>query len=711
MYPLGVMIAGSAGAFLSSRTLTRARQKHRNRLLQARNRAPTTRRRAQRPRSSRGHEGIASRLCEILAPHDPKIKAEDTDIGSIEKWSGPYFVSSSVALPLALLGWWVPLFRILSIGILTWLTVPILRRSLAGLARQRRIKMEVVNLLTLPLMISSGYLPAAAFGYWSYYLGILFLARAKNRSVRQVSSIITESLRLVWVRKGDHEIEIDFRDLRLGDIVVVQAGGLVPVDGLVIEGLASVDQRMLTGEAQPVDKQAGDRIFAYTTVLAGKICIQAEKTGPQTVASQINDILEQTNNFAAAIESRVETAADCLALPTLALGALALPVAGYTSALVVLDSSIIDNLYITGNLNVLTHLHLASNQGVLVKDGRALETLRDVDTVVFDKTGTLTEEQPHVGHIHELEDRYGASDILYFAGIAEQKQSHPIAKAVLSEIAARRLSLPAVDQSRYELGYGITVGVQGYAIRVGSRRFMKTQNIEVTRNAIPIQAHADANGYSLVYVAVGSVLAGIIEIHPTVRAETKDLLRELKRRDLSTYIISGDHEAPTRALAAQVGIDHYLAETLPEDKAVRIQQLQAQGRTVCFIGDGINDAIALKQADVAISLSGAATIATDTAQVVLLDGSLCRLSTVFHLAESLQRNFRNSVLWDVLPNATCIVGAYFFGLGIYGALAIYTMGLAGGVISGMRPLVTRGAGAADGVAMIATPRDPQRAHE
>jgi Cu2+-exporting ATPase len=689
VFPSVLLIAGGAIAYVTYGKVARVHERRRTELI-----------RVNRPRngstSKNNHElkngikNLAARVCNALAPKQLEIAAGETDIGSIEEWSGRYFAASSIAMPLALIGIWVPMLGVISISILAMLTLPLLQRAYKGIVEQKRLKMEVIELVVLPLLIISGYLPAAAFGYWAYYLGIMFLARAKNRSASQVSSIISETLQFVWIQKGEHEIEVAVKDLQINDLVIVQGGGIIPVDGIVEKGLASVDQKMLTGEAQPAEIEKGDSVFAFTTVLAGKLWIKAQKTGQQTVALQINAVLEQTFNFAASVESRVENVADCLALPTLALGALALPVAGYTSALVVLDSAIIDNLYITGNLSILTHLTKASGEKLLIKDGRVLERLRELDTIVFDKTGTLTQEEPHVGRIFASHPDYTEVDVLCFAAIAEHRQSHPIAKAVIKESEARKLTFPTVDDTRYEVGYGIKVSLLEKVIRVGSRKYMELEGIPLTEDMTSIQAEAHSQGYSLVYVAVGSEIVGIIELHPTVRPEAKLIVNGLKRRGLSTYIISGDHEAPTRALASELGIEHYIAETLPEEKASRIAQLQQEGRKVCFVGDGINDAIALKAADVSISLSGASSIARDAAQIVLMDGNLGQLERLFQLTDTLEKNFRKSVLWDVLPNSASILGAFFFHLGIYGALAIYTAGLAGGVINGMVPLLKKG---------------------
>lgn len=611
---------------------------------------------------------------------------QETDIADVEVWIDRHFTLSSIAMVATLAGIWFPPLRVISIAALAYLTIPMVQRSYRGLVEQHRLKVDVINLVTLPLMIVSGYLPAAALGYWLYYLGLKFMARAKNSSQKQLTHIFQESITTVWIKQDGTEIEIDFEDLQVGHIVVVQGGETIPVDGTIIEGFASIDQHAMTGESQPIEKEAGESVYAFTLILTGKIWVKVEKAGNETVAAQIETILHETTNYAASVELRVEEISDRFAFPTLALGALALPVAGYTSALVVLDSAIIDNLFITGNLSVLSHLSSATQQGLLVKDGRALEALKNIDTIVFDKTGTLTQEQPHVGKIYANKS-FTEKDVLIFAATAEYKQKHPVAKAILQAVEEHRLTLPTIDDTHYEIGYGVKVILDDQSILVGSARFMALENIPVSTDIENIHNKSNKQGYSLVYVAVDQQLAGVIELHPTIRPEAKSIIEQLKQRDLSLYIISGDHEKPTQALAQELGIENYFAETMPLDKADIIDRLQQQGKSVCYIGDGINDTIALKKADVSISLNSASKIAMDTAQILLMNDSLQQLMKLFELSESMEKNFKKSILWDMVPNVICIGGAFFFHLSIYGALAIYSVGLAGGVINGMLPAI------------------------
>jgi Cu2+-exporting ATPase len=616
-------------------------------------------------------------------------QSEKTDITTVENRADHNFSLATAGLGAAVSGIWLPPVGIISVTVLLYLTIPIFQRSYNGLAKKKRITNDFISMIVLPLMILSGYLLAAAFGYWLYYLGLKLLAKTKKRSEKQLTHIFHNQQRYVWIQKDGYEFEVSIDELQSSDSIVVHSGGIIPVDGIITDGMAVVDQRMMTGESQPAEKAPGDTVLACTIVLSGTLWIRAEKTGRETSAAHIEQILTHANEFAASTELRAEKISDRLALPTLALGALALPITGYTSALVILDSPLIDNLYITGTLSILSHLSAASRHKLLIKDGSVLERLRTVDTVVFDKTGTLTQDEPRVGKIYSC-NGYTEETILIYAALAEHKQSHPVAKAVLRAIEEYQLDLPTYDDSRYELGYGIKVCMRGQTIQVGSLRFMELENIAVPADTAIIQKEVLQQGCSLLYVAVNNQLAGLIELRPCIRPEAETVIQELKKRGLSLSIISGDHEEPTKALARQLDIDHYFSETLPEDKADLIEQLQEQEKTVCFIGDGINDALALKKADVSISFNGASSIATNTAQIILMNDDLGKLTTLFSLSEKFEKNYRNSLLWDALPNAACIGGALFFHLGVYGSLAIYSAGLAGGVINGVLPFCPQG---------------------
>ncbi|MEZ4727027.1 MAG: HAD-IC family P-type ATPase [Caldilineaceae bacterium] len=294
----------------------------------------------------------------------------------------------------------------------------------------------------------------------------------------------------------------------------------------------------------------------------------------------------------------------------------------------------------------------------MIKDGRALELVSQVDTVIFDKTGTLTLEQLTVGKIHACitgtATEFTEADVLRYAAAAEYKQTHPIARAILQKAETSRIEIPTTSDVAYTTGLGLEVTVQegqdaAQLIQVGSLRYMEQKQIPISTAIQSIQTECHQQGHSLIYVAVGNQLAGVIELQPTIRPEAKAIVTALKERAMDLYIISGDQAEPTQNLAHQLGIDHYFAQVLPEEKATLVAELQQAGKSVCFIGDGINDSIALKMADVSISLRGATTMAMDTAQIIMMDGTLRQLPKLFAVADKLESTMQRNFLAGTVP--------------------------------------------------------------
>lgn len=518
---------------------------------------------------------------------------------------------------------------------------------LPGLREAYRIAVDEHRLSIVHLLLGYGV------GSWfsgQYAVGMVGLLAAslfwKTQLLTQVvtrhslTHILGERPQKVWVVQEGIELEIPFDRLQVGDILVLDAGQTVPVDGVIVKGTAVLDQQRLTGESQPVEKEVGDRVLAATLMLGGRIRVRVEKTGAETAAAQIGEVLNRT------VESHQVKLADQFRsmeytlVPTLAGGALGWLIAGPATAFCIMGCNYLPGTIPLGMLTMLNGLDLASRRGILIKDGRALHRLPAVDTLVFDKTGTLTLERPEVVGIH-VAFGWEENAVLRLAAAAEHKQSHPIAQAILAAARARRIEVPAIDEAYYEIGSGLTVKLDGRQIRVGSQRFMETAGLRVTGKLGKAGREGQEQGHSLVFVAVGKKVVGAIEFAAMLRPETRRVVQWLKGRDLKLYILSGDQEAPTRELAAQLGMNGYFANTLPEQKAERIKELQRQGHSVCFVGDGINDAVALRQADVSISLRGATTVATDAAQVVLMEDHLEQIRGVLELAESYNDNLRN----------------------------------------------------------------------
>lgn len=563
----------------------------------------------------------------------------------------------------------------------------IYRRAYDSLVKQHKITLPVLSAVNVTAMWLGGYYLIGGIIFLLIYMGMKLSFITEDRSHKRLANIFGQQPRKVWVLIDEVEVEIPFDQLQVGNTLVVGAGQVIAADGIIVQGYASIDQHRLTGESQPAEKRIGDQVLSATVVLAGRIYIRVEKAGKETVAAQIGEMLEKTASYQMDITTKAYRIAEQSVIPTLATAGVALLTLGYSSMVAITSTVFGFNLVISGPMALLNYLNVASRRNILIKDGRSLELLTTIDTVIFDKTGTLTLEQPHVTQIHTFAALSG-DDVLTYTAAVEQRQSHPIARAILAYAEERKLALPKIDDTRYEVGYGLRAEIKGSLIRVGSDRFMELEQIALPLAVQTLQESCHAQGHSLVMVAVDEQVVGAIELEPTIRPEAKAVIDQLRQRKLDFYIISGDQEGPTRKLAQTLGIANYFANTLPENKAQLVEQLQQEGRAVCFVGDGINDSIALKKANVSVSLSGATSVATDTAQVVLMDATLQQLPLLFKLAEEMDANLKTSLALAIIPGLGIWAGVFFFHLGILGASVIYEASLWAGMGNAFRPLLT-----------------------
>ncbi|MBF0396835.1 MAG: HAD-IC family P-type ATPase, partial [Desulfobacterales bacterium] len=371
--------------------------------------------------------------------------------------------------------------------------------------------------------------------------------------------------------------------------------------------------------------------------------------------AQICEILNSTVHLKSEIQTKAENVIDKAVIPTLAISVAALPALGMVGAASVLNNRLGYRLLIVTSIGTLNHLQLISKKGILIKDGRVLDILGKVNTLIFDKTGTLTLSKFHVTEIHSCSE-HTSDEILAYAAASEEKQSHPIASAILEEAEKRGVKLPPFENTEYIIGYGIKVLINNEYIYLGSNRFMDREGIKIPPLIEEIIKKSHIEGNSVVLVARSKNIIGGIELSPIIRPEAFSIIKEIKKRSIGeTYIISGDHEIPTKKLAEKLGIDHYFAEILPHQKAEIVEKLQKSGKSVCFIGDGINDSIALKKADVSVSLRGASTAATDTAQIILMNENLENLLFIFEQAQAHEKTLKNCL--------ATILGASALGLG------------------------------------------------
>ena len=436
---------------------------------------------------------------KILAPFQNQIRHEqlqslragNENLNPAERRLQHYFTVASINLGIAGVSLIFPPLILLTVPILAYLMKPILQLTYRGLVKERRVTSYSLDAILLGGMLLGGFWYTSAIALWMFGVARKILFRTEYSAKQNLVNLFGDQPKTVWILTADGvEVEIPFEQLQADHIIAVTAGQTIPVDGIITSGVASIDQHKLTGESQPAEKGIGDPVLASTVVLAGRIQIRAERTGSDTVAMQIGQILEETADFTNSLQSRGEAIADKAALPTLGMSLLLLPF-GINSALAVLTNTFGFKMRLFGPASMLTYLNLASQHGALIKDGRSLELLQEVDTVVFDKTGTLTLEQPtvHTIHLSDTARQMGIreDDILRYAAAAEAGQSHPIAKAILTAAHESQLQWPRIEDAKYEVGYGIQVTLADRLVRVGSSRYMAMEGIAIPAEIEGIQ--------------------------------------------------------------------------------------------------------------------------------------------------------------------------------------------------------------------------------
>lgn len=607
-----------------------------------------------------------------------------------------YLTMSGVSIGLSTARIFYPPLTLVSILVFTYITIPYLRQSEKSLIKDKKVDGYVLYSIADMMMLGLGAYASASVGIGLLHTSRYILSNAKEQTKRQMVDIFNHQPDQVWVLKNGTEVQVSIDQVKENDVLIVSAGDIIPVDGVVTDGIAAVDQKVLTGESQPTDKSAGDRVFASTMVISGRISIQMEKSGQETIVAKIAETINCSIEFKGSQELKGEKWADSFTFPMLVLALSSWPFLGPAGVVGILYCHIANSIRVVAPLGTLNYLNIAMKNGTLVKDGHVLEELTHIDTVIFDKTGTLTQEIPEVGRIILCDDQYSEDDILFYAAAAEQKSVHPIAKAILKKAQEDKLELPQIEDSSYDIGYGISVNVDGKTINVGSNRFMQIKDIKIPKTINDKMDKLLAMGHSVIMLAVDSKLRGILEIHVTVRPEAEQTIRALRQSGIkSIVIVSGDNELPTKALADSLEMDDYFHSILPEEKARIVEKFQKQGKKVAFVGDGVNDTIAMKMADISISLSGASTIATDVAEIVIMDGSLLHIPYLLELSRKLDKNLSRSLILNIVPNVIALNGVLFFHFGMLTTILVSQAPLVLGTLNALFPVDSKSAHSVD----------------
>ena len=491
-------------------------------------------------------------------------------------------------------------------------------------------------------------------------LGRYLEARSKRKTSEAIKKLMGLAPKTATVIQDEQEMVIPIEEVEVGDVILVKPGEKIPVDGVVIHGRTSVDESMLTGESIPVEKDIGSTVTGASINKNGTIQFRATKVGKDTVLAQIIKLVEDAQGSKAPIAKMADVISGYFVPVVMGIAIIA-GLAWYLSgqsvafSLTIFISVLVIACPCALGLATPTAIMVGTGKGaehgVLIKGGEVLETAHKIQTIVFDKTGTITEGQPEVTDVITTEDS-DKQEIVRLAASAEKGSEHPLGEAIVRMARNENIETTQVDEFQALPGRGIEVVIDGKEVVLGNKKLMDDKGISITLHDESDRLAEE--GKTPMFLAIDGVLVGIIAVADTIKPSSKRAIELLHRMGIEVVMITGDNTRTAQAIARQVGIDRVLAEVLPEDKANEIKKLQAAGRKVAMVGDGINDAPALAQADVGIAIGSGTDVAMESADIVLMRSDLLDVITAIQLSKNTIRNIKQNLFWAFAYNTAGI---------------------------------------------------------
>jgi len=503
--------------------------------------------------------------------------------------------------------------------------------------------------------------PALAEVFWDVtdvvvalvVLGLALELKAKGRTSEAIKKLIGLQAKTARVLRDGKEIDVPVEEVVAGDVVVVRPGDKVPVDGEVIEGSSAVDESMITGESIPIEKRVGDEVIGATLNKTGSFKFKATKVGKDTALANIIRMVKDAQGSKAPIQRVVDLVSGyfvptvmILAILSFVVWYLVGPEPRFVYATIVLVTTLIIACPCALGLATPTSLTVGigkgAENGILIRSGDALQTSQRLDSIILDKTGTITRGEPALTDVVASADQ-DRDEVLRLAASLERGSEHPLGEAIVKSAEARNLSFADADGFAAIPGHGVRGRVDGRDVLLGNAKLMRDEGVGIDRLAADWQRLAE-DGKTPMYVAIDGRPAGLVAVADTVKPDSKGAIQELKRLGIEVVMLTGDNERTAAAIAHQVGIDRVLAEVLPNDKAHEVQKLQLEGKTVGMVGDGINDAPALAQADVGFAIGTGTDVAIEASDVTLIKGSLTGVVTAIEISRATMRNVRQNLV-------------------------------------------------------------------
>jgi Cu+-exporting ATPase len=480
---------------------------------------------------------------------------------------------------------------------------------------------------------------------------------AKGRASESLRKLMGLKPKMAIVLKKGKEVEVPVEQINIGDILLVKPGDKIPTDGVIVEGESSIDESMITGESIPVFKKSGDEVIGATLNKKGLLKIKATKIGTDTTLSQIINLVEKAQLSKVPIQRLADQISEYFVPAVIIISLLSFGlwffvfhaplIFAFTIFISVLIVACPCALGLATPTAILVSTGKAAENGILIKQGEALEIAKKIDTIIFDKTGTLTKGEPSVTDIIAVEGT--GKDVLRIAAIAERGSEHPIGDAVVNKAKEAKIEIPETKSYETVSGKGIKTSYSGKTILVGNRAFMKENKIPLENIEEKMQK-LENGGKTVVSVVYGSKILGLIAVADTLKPYSKEAIQILKKMNKEVVMITGDNERTAKAIAEQLDIEKVLANVLPKEKANEIKKLQGEGKKVAMVGDGINDAPALAQADLGIAIGSGTDVALETGQIVLIKNDLRDVVTAIDLSRYTISKIKQNLFWAFVYN-------------------------------------------------------------